>query len=100
MVNKIVKKKHNYQDEFFAKLSFWFGVFSWIPLFNFGLSFAAVFFGIKAIKLQSKYPNKFSGKWYAIIGIVIGATIFISSLIFLVIYLIKRLDCSAVCAMI
>lgn len=104
MVKKITnkktpKRKHEQKDYFTAKLSFWFGIFSWIPLFNFGLSFAAAFFGIKAIRRIISHPDKFGGKWYAIIGMIIGVSVFVSSVVFLAVYLVQKMSCTQVCSM-
>ena len=45
---------------------------SWIPLLNLGIAPSAVYFGIKALREIKKNPEKYSGRIYAIIGIVIG----------------------------
>lgn len=95
MAKKVVKKRlHTTQDKFFAKMSFWLGVFSFIPLFNYGLSLAAIYFGIKALNLIASHPKQFSGKWMAIVGLVLGGVFFVGSIVATVFFLIKRFTCA------
>ena len=58
-----------------AVISFILALTAWIPLFNFATAPLSVFYGIKAIKKIRKYPENYSGKGYAIIGIIIGGMI-------------------------
>jgi hypothetical protein len=91
-VAPIVQKK----DSFRAKLAFYISLGSWIPLFNIGFSFAAIILSIKALRFIDSDPDKFSGRAYAIIALIIGITAFIGSILFLLVYLYKKLSCDAI----
>lgn len=54
-----------------AMASFILGLISWVPLFNFVIAPAGVYFGIVAIRKIKKEPDKYGGKGYAIAGIII-----------------------------
>jgi hypothetical protein len=68
------------QDKFYAKLSFFLGLGCWIPLLGVPLSILAIVYGITALKLEHNYPERYGGRIYAAIGIILGA----SSIILLV----------------
>ena len=55
-----------------AMASFILGLFFWMPLFNMILGPIAIFLGIKALIKIKKQPKKYTGKWYAISGIILG----------------------------
>ena len=53
-----------------AKFSFWIGLLLWVPFFNYFTSFIAIFFGMKG--LREIRAGKGSGKWLALMGIILG----------------------------
>ncbi|MBI4918545.1 hypothetical protein HY837_01335 [archaeon] len=55
-----------------AVISIILAAISWIPLVNFGIAPAAVYFGWKGFKEIKKEPELYKGKIYAIIGMLIG----------------------------
>jgi uncharacterized membrane protein HdeD (DUF308 family) len=60
------------KDLFYAKLSFVLGLGFWIPLLNFPFSILAIITGIAALKLAHKHPERYGGRTYAVIGIILG----------------------------
>ena len=52
-----------------------FGLLSWIPLLNWGISVLAVYFGVLAIRNMRKDREAYVGMALAIIGIVIGVAV-------------------------
>jgi hypothetical protein len=60
------------QDLFYSKLSLVLGFGFWIPLLNYPLSILAIIFGITALKLAHKNPERYGGRTYAVIGIILG----------------------------
>lgn len=67
---KEVKEK---KDTFYSKLSFALSLCFWIPLLNVPLSISAIAFGIAALKLIHNSPERYGGRIYAVIGIILGA---------------------------
>jgi hypothetical protein len=63
-----------------AIVSFIFGLTFWIPLLNLIFGLLAIFLGIKAVIKIKKEPDKYGGKWFAIIGIILGALVYITYL--------------------
>ena len=61
------------RDRFYAKLSLFLGLGFWIPLLNFPLSILSIIFGISALRLAHLYPQRYDGRTYAIIGIILSA---------------------------
>ena len=64
-----------------AVASFVFGLTFWIPLLNLIFGIFAVYLGIKWLKNIKKEPEKYSGKAFAIIGIILGSIVYIAFLI-------------------
>ncbi|MBI2557925.1 DUF4190 domain-containing protein [Candidatus Woesearchaeota archaeon] len=60
-----------------AIASFAFGMTFWIPLLNLIFGLFAVIFGFKALSNIKKNPEDYSGKWFAITGIALGAIVYI-----------------------
>jgi len=60
------------KDLFYSKLSLVLSLGFWIPLLNYPLSIMAIVFGITALKLAHKDPNRYGGRTYAVIGIILG----------------------------
>jgi hypothetical protein len=60
------------QDSFYAKVALFLSLGFWIPLLNIPLSVAAIIFGLTALNLNHKYPQRYGGRGYAVAGIVIG----------------------------
>ena len=56
-----------------AATSFAFGLAFWIPLLNFVFGALAIYLGIKALLKIKQEPDKYAGKFFAIIGIILGA---------------------------
>jgi hypothetical protein len=61
------------RDRFYARLSFFLGLGFWIPLLNFPLSILSIIFGISALRLAHLYPQRYGGRVYAIIGIILSS---------------------------
>jgi hypothetical protein len=59
-------------DLFYSKLSFALGLGFWIPLLNYPLSILAIIFGINALKLAHKNPERYGGRGFAVAGIILG----------------------------
>jgi hypothetical protein len=59
-------------DKFYAKLSFVLGLGFWIPLLNYPLSIMAIIFGIHGLKLAHKFPARYGGRTFAVMGIILG----------------------------
>jgi hypothetical protein len=60
------------RDLFYSKLSLVLGLGFWIPLLNYPLSVLAIIFGVNALKLAHKNPERYGGRTYAVIGIILG----------------------------
>ena len=58
--------------------SFLFGVAFWIPLLNLIFAVFALYFGIASLKKISHKPKRYGGKWFAIIGIILGLLVYIT----------------------
>ncbi len=58
-------------------VSFVLGILCVIPWLNWVISLLAVYFGIKAIRSIRKDPSVYGGLVFAVIGIAIGASVFI-----------------------
>ena len=63
-----------------ALASFIFGLVIFIPLLNLIFAIPAILFGIRAIKKIRSSPEKFGGITFAIVGIALGAFIYITYL--------------------
>mgnify|MGYP001606492421 FL=1 len=59
-----------------AIASFIFGLFFWIPLINLICGALAIHLGIKALIKIKKDPMKYSGKLFAIAGIILGLLVY------------------------
>lgn len=88
MKRKSIIKKDNFQ----AKLAFYLSLGIIVPLFNVGFSFAAVVIAFKALS-QIKSDHRFGGLKYAVAALVIGCAGVVSSIIGIVIFLLKRFTC-------
>jgi len=60
-----------------ARASFIFGVTFWIPLLNLIFGVLAIYFGVKSLRNIKKEPDKYGGKWYAIIGVILGLLVYV-----------------------
>lgn len=58
--------------------SFLFGLGFWIPLLNLIFAIPALYFGIASIRKIKKKPEQYGGKWFAVIGIVLGALVYLT----------------------
>jgi hypothetical protein len=63
---------HEKQDLFYSKLSFGLSLGFWIPLLNYPLSILAIIFGVNALKLAHKNPERYGGRGFAVAGIILG----------------------------
>ncbi|MEK6891703.1 MAG: DUF4190 domain-containing protein [Nanoarchaeota archaeon] len=61
-----------------ATISFIFGLTFWIPILNLIFGIGAIYFGIRALINIRKEPSKYSGKWLALIGLILGALVWIT----------------------
>ena len=59
-------------------ISFIFGLTFWIPILNLIFGIGAIYFGIVALINIRKEPSKYSGKWLALIGMILGALVWIT----------------------
>ena len=64
-----------------AIASFAFGLAFWIPLLNLICGALAIYLGIKSLVKIKKEPGKYGGKWLAIIGIILGAIVYVTYII-------------------
>ena len=90
-----MKKK----DDFYSRLSFFLSLGFWIPLFNIGLSFISLYFGIKALRAIQNDNKKYCGLGYVIAGLVISISTIIFTLIFYSIYIHRKLTCANISIM-
>ncbi len=78
------------KDFFYAKTAFYLSLGFWIPLFNVAMSILSIYFAFKALKLIDKHPEKYSGRKYTIIALVLS----LSSLLLMIVggvgYLVLR----------
>ena len=61
--------------------SFFFGLAFWIPLLNMIFAVPALYLGLKALKKIRKNPRQYGGRWFAFLGIALGALVYITYLI-------------------
>ena len=59
-------------------VSFIFGLVIVIPLINLIFAIPAIYLGIKSIKKIKQNPQKFGGKWFAVVGIILGALVYLT----------------------
>lgn len=59
-----------------AVASFILGSFFWIPLINIICGTLAIHLGVKALTKIKKYPMKYSGKLFAVTGIILGLLVY------------------------
>ena len=64
-----------------AIVSFICGLTFWIPILNLIFGIGAIYFGIKSLISIKKEPLKYSGKWLAIAGLMLGALVWLTYLI-------------------
>lgn len=88
------KKRITKKDTFQARLAFYLSLGFWIPLFNIGLAVTSIVIAWKALRAISK-DNRFGGQGYAIAALVLSFTIVIASVVFLAVYLSKKMTCDA-----
>lgn len=60
-----------------AIAAFALGLTFWIPLLNLIFGAFAIYFGRKALLNIKKEPNKYGGKVFAIIGLVLGLIVYL-----------------------
>ena len=63
-----------------AIASFILSLTFWIPLLNLIFGMLAIYLGIKSLTKIKKYPDKYGGKAFAVIGAVLGAVVYITYL--------------------
>ena len=61
-----------------AIVSFICGLTFWIPIINLIFGIGAIYFGIKSLMNIKKEPAKYGGKWFALIGLALGALVWIT----------------------
>ncbi len=59
-------------------ISFIFGLIIFIPLINLIFAIPAIYLGIKSIKKIKQNPQKFGGKWFAVVGIILGVLVYLT----------------------
>ena len=60
--------------------SFIFGLTFWIPLINLIFGVFAIYLGIRSLSKIKNDPDKYGGKAFALIGIILGAVVYITYL--------------------
>ena len=61
-----------------AIISFVLGLAFWIPLLNLIFGALAIYIGIKSLIKIRKEPDTYAGKMYAILGIALGAIVYLT----------------------
>ena len=61
--------------------SFIFGLIFLIPLLNLIFGIFSIYLGVKALIKIKHQPKEFGGKWFAIIGIALGAIVYLTYII-------------------
>lgn len=61
-----------------AVASFIFSLVFWIPLLNLIFGALAIYLGIKALIKIKKEPNKYSGKGFAITGLILSSIVYLT----------------------
>lgn len=87
------------KDRFYAVSSILLALGFWIPLFNIGLSISSIILALKHLRLAHEDPKRYDGgrgKTISIIALVIGFATLAGSLIFLTVYMYRRLTCDVV----
>ena len=87
------KKTEEKKDSFNAKLSFILSLGFFIPLFNIGLCIASLIIAITSLRNINNFPDKFEGLGYAIAAIAISATTLVLTIVFIAIWLSRRMTC-------
>ena len=64
-----------------AVTSFIFGLIFWIPVLNLIFGVLAIYLGIRALKHIKKDPERYGGKGFAVIGIILGTITIIGLII-------------------
>ena len=80
------------QDTFHSNVAIILSLGFWLPLFNIGMSLVSIYFAVLAITLNFKDKDKFGGRYRAITALIISSTTFIASIIFYIIYAIKKIE--------
>ncbi|MAG91744.1 hypothetical protein CMO83_03645 [Candidatus Woesearchaeota archaeon] len=75
-----------------AIASFILGLTFWIPILNLIFGLFAIFLGVKALINIRRYPDKYGGKGFAIIGIVLASLVYLTYLAGLLMCLIGYKD--------
>ena len=89
-----MKKRITKKDTFQARLAFYLSLGFWIPLFNMGLSVAAIIIAWRAL-IKMGRDKRFGGQAYAIIALILGFATAIGSIVFLSVYMFQKLTCDA-----
>jgi hypothetical protein len=97
MVHKKNTKSSQQKNKFTAKLSFYLSLGFVIPLFNIGLALISIIYGVKALRLIANDPKKYGGLGFALAGLVIGIATFLTSLLFMGIFLYGQILASSAC---
>ena len=63
-----------------AIASFVFGLFFWIPLINLISGALAIYLGVSSLIKIRREPAKYSGKGFAITGIILGVIVYVAYL--------------------
>ncbi|MCA9478606.1 MAG: hypothetical protein KC535_05655 [Nanoarchaeota archaeon] len=83
------------KDNFQARLAFYLSLGVIIPLFNMGFSATAVIIALRSLSMMRKDP-RIGGFNYAVAALVIGLAGVIGSIIGIAIFLMKRVTCDAI----
>lgn len=67
-----------------AILSFLFGIGSFIPLLNYGISLLAIYISFQTLRKIRAKPEQFRGFFYAVIGLALGLFVTVVNIIDLV----------------
>ena len=83
---KTINNKQEFKkDSFYAWVSLGLAFFFWVPLLNVILLLpGSMYFGVRAMKMAKRDPEKHGGFWLALISTIFAGTSFIFAAIILV----------------
>ncbi len=82
------------KDSFYAKASFYLSLGFWIPLFNLAICSVSIALAITSLRMAHKEPNKYGGRRYAIIALVLSVTSILLTVVGFIIYTAQKGICN------
>ena len=89
-------KDGSVKDTFHGTTSLVLSLGFFIPLFNIGLCAVSIWFAIRALRLVDTDPKHYGGRTYAIIGLVLSITTILVTIIGIIIYGVRKIQCGSV----